>query len=93
MIEFARTVMGHRFFERDIPKLVDGIGALADAGKRIAGLLEMARQERSQSAADVADDMRLDAEAFKMVKEVCRRDLPPSDVLNRVKHIVAGRIP
>jgi hypothetical protein len=40
MVEFFQTMMGHRFFEATMPKLVEAVEASAKATKRLAEAME-----------------------------------------------------
>ena len=47
-IPFYKTVMGHRFFERDVPALVEQFRALNTNLAKIAALLERRATEQPE---------------------------------------------
>ncbi|MBZ0232744.1 MAG: hypothetical protein K8M05_10480 [Deltaproteobacteria bacterium] len=48
-VPFYKTVMGHRFFERDVPALVEQLRALNTNLVKIAALLERRTTEQPEA--------------------------------------------
>lgn len=70
--EFFQTVMGHRFFERDVPKIVDALGSLADSARTIGAEMQLRRQERTEQAAHATARAGADGDALDEIADVLR---------------------
>ncbi len=56
--EFFQTVMGHKFYEADVPRIARALESIAVEMKRANDLEERDRESRAKTVKEVTDEFR-----------------------------------
>lgn len=87
--EFFQTVMGHRFYERDVPKIAEALSEIAKVAPAIPALVKLLEQQAAPLIAvkDVNEDQaRADGDALNRLAEMLRdRTVSLRDIIELVK--------